>query len=336
MHVGERGAAGRNKPAPCLCARNSCNGNTQLLQIRDKRYSVATCCCTRAGACLHKLSVFATANFAYAFLLREAGTILRLSWLPFLLVTIIQYFAMRAQLDAIRSTLEGGDIQALLTVSPPWRSQILAAVAMILGIAIVAVALHRIILFGDRQPECFVYLAFGKIEALFALLPIVLILAMGLGFLGLSAIAVATSQVPIFFFLVWLCVWVASAVLIVRLALIFPVTVVEGRYDFGQAWALTRGNFWRILALWIVVFIPVLIIAGVLFAVIGFSTVASRVDVRDQTSMLIELMESLLFVQTIIGYVWLVIGSALGVAVLSYSYKALSGRQPDDFLTPRV
>jgi hypothetical protein len=38
-------------------------------------------------------------------------------------------------------------------------------------------------------------------------------------------------------------------------------------------------------------------------------------------------------VQTIFSFVWSIVGGALGVAVLSYSYKALRGLHPDDVWT---
>ena len=207
---------------------------------------------------MHKLPVFATAGLAYQFLLREAGTILRLSWFPLLIVTIIQYFAMRAQFAAMRSAFESGNVGALNMNFPMWQWQIANIVVALLGSAIVAVALHRVILLGDRKPGRFLYVAFGKVELLFALLPIILMvpiivvsfLAFGLGITLLPKSASWVAFVGLFL------MWVGAVFVFVRLALVLPLTVLEGRYNFSQSWSLTRGNFWRLVGLWLVVLIP--------------------------------------------------------------------------------
>ena len=285
--------------------------------------------------------MFATAGLAYRFLLHEAGTILRLSWFPILVVTIIQYFAARAQFAAMRSALEAGDIRALSGFSPTWHWQILGGLVAILGTAIVAVALHRVILFGDRRPSHYIHLAFGRIEMLFALLPVVVLLPIALLAFVVFGLTGAAAPTPggaawAIIFIGYLLLWAVFIFAAVRLAIIFPVTVIEGRYDFGQAWSLTRGNFWRIVGLWIVVFIPLLIVVAVMAFVITPPFPPASVSGKGGKNELIaifEQIESRLFVQTIFSFVWSIVGGALAVAVLSYSYKALRGLQPDDVWT---
>ena len=285
---------------------------------------------------MHKLPVFATAGLAYQFLLREAGTILRLSWFPLLIVTIIQYFAMRAQFAAMRSAFESGNIGALNMNFPMWQWQIANIVVALLGSAIVAVALHRVILLGDRKPGRFLYVAFGKVELLFALLPIILMvpiivvsfLAFGLGLTLLPKSASWVAFVGLFL------MWVGAVFVFVRLALVLPLAVLEGRYNFSQSWSLTRGNFWRLVGLWLVVLIPLLIILAIFSALTspfaGLGTAASTKSI----SAMFEQLDSFLLVQSIFGFVWAIVVGALGVAVLSYSYKALSGLSPDAVWTP--
>src|SRR5262245_57166124 len=124
---------------------------------------------------LYKVPVFETAGHAYRFLLNEAGTILRLSWFPLLVVTIVQYLAARAQFAAMRSAIETGGFKALSGLTT-WHWQLPSAIATFLGTAVVAVALHRVILFGQREPGRLIHLAFGKVELLFAALPVILLL----------------------------------------------------------------------------------------------------------------------------------------------------------------
>jgi hypothetical protein len=58
---------------------------------------------------------------------------------------------------------------------------------------------------------------------------------------------------------------------VVRLSfLIAPVAVADGRISLIRAWLLTKGNFWRIFAVLLSVFIPLLIVEfGYLYAMYG-------------------------------------------------------------------
>src|SRR5690349_427336 len=102
-----------------------------------------------------KLPIFDTIGEAYLFVGREFATIIGVSWLPLAITAIATYFA--------------DEYVALLGAK-------ILAVALS---AIVAVALHRLILFGDRAPRTWfgvpwLNLRFGKVEALFALPPFLL------------------------------------------------------------------------------------------------------------------------------------------------------------------
>ena len=101
-----------------------------------------------------KLPVIDTAIQTYVFVWRERGTIVRLSWFPLLLSGIAEFFA--SQTATVIAT------------------KLLAIAAW----AVIAAALHRVILFGDRQPRTFLNLRFGKVEALFALPPVLLFLTL--------------------------------------------------------------------------------------------------------------------------------------------------------------
>ena len=43
-----------------------------------------------------------------------------------------------------------------------------------------------------------------------------------------------------------------------------PVVVAEGAIALGRAWSLGSGNFWRVVALWLATFLPVVIVATIL------------------------------------------------------------------------
>jgi hypothetical protein len=275
---------------------------------------------------MHRLAILATVGQAYRFLFGELGTIIRLSWLPcaaFIAVLLVLLFANIA--PPAKNEAE----------ATPWTIVTLFAIATSI-ISIIAVALHRVILFGDRKEGRFGHFAFGRFEALFFVLLLLYGLLFGGGILGYivsyivnllpRSIVVGTSIAAIA-----VLIWVSF-----RLSLIFPITLVEGRYDFTQTWALTRGNFWRLLATWIVGIAPLSIIA-----LPGMVLVAALGETNETGSGPGEagLEYVLLFLKiiAIVPFLFYWIASfAIGVALLSYSYKALSGYAPEQLLQSKA
>lgn len=238
------------------------------------------------------LPVWATIDEVYTFAWHERLTIVRLSWCPLLLAAIAWFYAEHAA--------------ALFA-------------AKILGIAttaIVTVALHRVILFGDRQRKAFLNLHFGVVEALFAALPLAFFLATTvLVWLGVplewhvkggpALVGFVIIAVVVFFF--------------VRFCLIFPIAVVERRLDFAQAWALSHGNVCRMIAVWIAVTAPAYMVIGMwqwlLLTVLGLTPFAMTAEQFDGS-----LLEALA-----VTYPTSIILGALCVGILSHTYKALAG-----------
>ena len=284
---------------------------------------------------MHKLPVFATVGRAYSFLVNDFNTIVRLSWLPLLLVTVVQYLAARATYEEMVAALEARNLAA---ASGPRMWEAVSGIFGIVGTAIVAVALHRVILFGDRKDNQYYYLGFGRVELLFVLLPVVI----GVIFLAISYLTAGADEAP-FVLAVFVVLIFAFFYVMVRLSLIFPIVVVEGRYDFGQAWALTRGNFWRLFATWLVAVIPLLfgfMILASLFgglAGVGGMFEASQSDDPVGTALkaAVATAEAAFSLPMIVlGFAFSLVSGAVGVAVLSYSYKFLSGFAPDALLSP--
>jgi hypothetical protein len=283
---------------------------------------------------LLKLPVFATVSRAYSFLINDFSTILRLSWLPLLLTSIVQYFAAQATYDSVVAALEARDLAA---GSGPRLWEMVSGLVGIAGTAIVAVALHRVILFGDRKPGQKYYLAFGRTEALFVALPV----AISLFFVITSY--TFTAEQGAFLAALSLFLIFGFFYVMVRMSLIFPVVVVQGRYDFGHAWALSRGNFWRLFATWIVSVTPLFIvfffIATSLGGLRGVGAMFEALQSDDPTGAAlkaaVETAEAALSLPMImLGFVFSLVSGAVGVAILSYAYKYLSGKTPDALLPP--
>lgn len=252
-------------------------------------------------------------------MLRESETILRLSWFPLLVLSIIEYLANRAQLAAMRSAMGDAGAQSIAGLSAIWLWQIPVAVVTVIAISMAAVALYRVILFDERQPGRHINLAFGPTERRFTLLLTAMLLpgalwaVVSLGLVDAmepgTGIGITSTAL-----IVSLVLFLTLLVMMIRLGPVFAIAVVDNRYDFRQAWSLTRGNFWRLAAVLIVVAVPVVVMTNVVAILIG--------------------PESALLLQAIMGFIWSIVYAALGVAIASYSYKALRGRQPDEILVP--
>ena len=222
------------------------------------------------------LPVLATAGEAYRFMWREFPTIVRLSWATLVVVILVQTLIARAVFAEMGALLARGDVVAAAAVGrhPGWLG-LKSAIEMI-GTGMVAVAIHQLILFGARRDGQYVPFAFGRREALFALLGLafgavsvlfatVVISPIGRPTAGLAPFAAALA-------------FVVAMYLSVRLWPILPMIVVEPRLDVAGAWQLTRGRFWSLLALGLVGAIPL----GILVMVIDFDlAVVRQPDGRD-------------------------------------------------------
>lgn len=250
-----------------------------------------------------KLRVFDTFAAIFAFAWRERGAILRLSWFPLLLSSLAWHLATGA----------GELIAARLVAIAAW--------------AVVAAALHRLILFGDRAPGTWLNIRFGKVEALFAILPAAYLV---------PTVVLPALGVPTEFHLKGgpaMIMWVVMAVAIfflARFSLVFPIAVIERRVNFAQAFALSHANVWRMIGLWLVVTMPALLVAdawqSILLGLLKFTPAAMTEEQFDGS--LLELAA--------VTYPFSILLGALCVGILSFSYKAMAGFAPDAALTPKA
>src|SRR5258708_37076488 len=192
------------------------------------------------------LPVLRTVGAAYRFLVRDFTTLVRLAWFPLLVLAVVQYLAAEATLDAVAGG-PGGEDQPVAT---PY--DLVQWVVQIVVFAIVAVSLHRVILFGDRRPGQYIAFAFGRPEILFAVLQVLAFV--GYFVVGLAAaIALAghgltlTAPPPLASLLAFVVIAVALTFSLVRFAPLYPIAAAEKRLDFRQARQLTDVKFWRLL-----------------------------------------------------------------------------------------
>jgi hypothetical protein len=251
---------------------------------------------------VRKVPVFDTASAIFVFAWRERGAILRLSWFPLLLSSLAWHLA----------TDTGELIGARLVAIAAW--------------AVVAAALHRLILFGDRAPNAWLNIRFGKVEALFAILPALCVATpIALSALGIPTKLHLTGDPAV----VAMIVMAVVIFFLTRFSLVFPIAVIERRVNFAQAWALSHANVWRMIGLWLIVTMPALLVAdaweSILLGLLKFTPAAMTKEQFDGS--LLELAA--------VTYPMSIVLGALCVGILSFSYKALAGFARDAVLTPK-
>jgi hypothetical protein len=258
---------------------------------------------------MNKVAVMPTASLVWSFATERFGTILRLTWCSLSLVLLVQfvasYFIHGAVFDAKTGVILGYGFFI-------WSMALGFFTTVATTIAIVA--LHRLILFGDDKAGQYVYLSFGRTEFLFVALPIMAYIVMIILFVVTALITPFLSSL----------VTLGVSFLFLRMFLIFPIIVVEGRYDFEQAWELGRGNIWRFIGLGLVVFLPVLVV----MLIVGFFTGAFSFPDPENIGARPIFGPRMIF-DLAWQFVVSIISTSLGVGVLSYSYKAVKGLPPN-------
>lgn len=203
---------------------------------------------------------------AFWFMAVNLFTLFRLTWLPIALL-----LAAQVALGQALAILAGGTTAALLEASPFWEPAFwLSAVLQPIALSVVAVRVHRLVLFDDRRHGEYFSFAFGRTEASYVamvvllisgVLAILLTVSGGVALLrdalqgfgvpvtsgeeaGYWGYAFVTVLAASFFAVVWI---------VLRLSLWPVVVVANDGIAMLEAWRVTRGYAWSMFWLFFVV-----------------------------------------------------------------------------------
>lgn len=333
---------------------------------------------------MNKLPVFRTFGNALGFTIGNFFTIFRLTWLPFAAL-LATNFALGLYLQRMVVNKRLDPFSIFAHIDEFIFLQVVMLFLHALVIAAAAVAIHRVILFGDRKPGSYFNFAFGTTEFLYVLM----------GVLSTIFILVAVSAVfgPVIYFLAhgdfhsvyvqiqeWMrkppkpdfatmaplivgyfVFWIIAAYIGIGLAVWPPAIVATRRLSLGEAWRLTRGNAWSIFGLFFLTGLVIWVVAAGAGAAFYFSMhdkfeqveivksdtaapntgaetkeAAAAQDTEAETKEEAAAREALQRkmeqeMQPYAPLFWLsellisIISTGFGVALLSYSYKALKG-----------
>lgn len=271
-----------------------------------------------------KLPVISTIEGAYRFVYLNFTTIFRLAGLPILLASILTYIADRRTLaemiEAVRSAphMPAAQTMSVFDFAITFATNCLYAYA--------AVGLHRLALFHQISGIT----QFGGVEKRF----IGLTLAVALTLMAPSVVLVflmSSGQAPgAGFSAAVVAVMVLSgvaAVLSIRILPAYPHIVASGRLELGYAWMLSRGNWWRLVWMYVLAFLP-------LFAVTFAATPAVFFEPQYMSAnkfvVALTHTRDSLWLSAIILYLFTVPMTGLGVALLCNAYKTFLGLPQTD------
>ncbi|HXR95705.1 MAG TPA: hypothetical protein VN718_07500 [Rhizomicrobium sp.] len=203
-----------------------------------------------------KIPVLDTIRAAYRFTFTHLGAIIGLIWLPMILATVIGFFVLQRFFSALADAFASNNFAL---AGPAILGVISFLLVGLLLFAMMAVPVVQLAM-GSRKAGALAHFAFGMAEwrlfrsslgvvgFLFALLLIVsTVLGAALGPRNLGANLVS------------LAIFYAAAIFFgLRFGFLLPgVAVDETGPILPRSWILSNGNFWRILAVFLAVVLPV-------------------------------------------------------------------------------
>ena len=213
-----------------------------------------------------KIPVGATIAHAYRFAFGNFLALLSIVWLPWLIMAAGGFLLMR-QATAFSVAIATHDFSktgsTIGLLAPFYIVMVILIFMQILGVTEQAL--------GLRRGSPYYYLSLGKplwrlIAAFLLTVALILCAYVALIVLGVllgllvklahlsGASAAIAATVLVVSVIAGFCAYVYA---LVRLAfLLIPVIVAEQRIGLARSWQLGRGNFWRMLVIWLSIIVP--------------------------------------------------------------------------------
>ena len=307
---------------------------------------------------MNKLPIFSVLGRAIGFVAGNLLTIVRLSWFPLLLLFAASYFVEKYLMENISGLVSIGTPQdkvgalgdqAFNVLYITWGFLLIQLVIT----AMVAVALHRIILFGERKPGTLILFSFGKVETLYVLMFIfyivvifavfsiigftaALIVGTGSDLAGHIFNIVPNPRDPRSLYIViavGLIIFIPIIWFVARTYVLPPAIVATRRFALGDALGLTKGNVWRVIALNVLAVLFLVALGYAIVKVLPYDMVPPQwhldtyttglQPLGTETIRMMQLQQENWILYTAINYVAAILSGAFGVGLMSHSYRAL-------------
>ena len=294
---------------------------------------------------MQKIPVGETIAFAYRFLFARIGTIVGIAWLPAVLSSAASYLISTYAVTH-RAELEAGDPQAGVAY---FLVSFAGLLVTVFAASVVAVAITRQVL-GEGSSGVVLYFAAGRSEWRMFAANIRYLLAIG-ALVGLAALIamlafllagvpldgsepIQPSAAMILAGLISLFVFLYAFATILRVGFLLPPSIAaEEKGGLRRSYELTKGNFWRVLAIMLALALPLMLLvlggeAAVLRAALGPEF--ARMNPTEFLQRAGQAMEAKLLPWTIFTTVIFILGSGLIYSGAAFAYRAAAGqgRQP--------
>ncbi|HEY7976894.1 MAG TPA: hypothetical protein VID67_01775 [Rhizomicrobium sp.] len=234
---------------------------------------------------MSKIPVGETVAHAYGFATGQFLKILGIVWAPLVVSAAVGLMAMPGFLGNHTPLNDLDEIRRQSMRLSPFIFVFSLFIRAMIGVGVTELAL------GKRTGTTFVYFSVGApvwrlIGAWLLFLLVIILIYIGLlivtvavgvvGGIGVKSLTLATgANNTAIGLLVIACVVIFAGTLFYTMArltfLIPPVVVDEKQVDLARGWQLTRGSFWRIFAIGLAIFVPLIlfqiVIAGIFFGV---------------------------------------------------------------------
>ncbi|MCP4381868.1 MAG: hypothetical protein GY798_10745 [Hyphomicrobiales bacterium] len=272
---------------------------------------------------MRKVPVLEVIKYAYRFLFGEFGTIVRLTWFPLLVIAIVGY---AVGYQTIEAQVSSGDF-----AQPSLNQLILSLIGWVVsaaGYAMVAVALHRVILFNDRKHGTFLLFSFKRTEWLFVAFGLLAIVAIFVAVIFVAGFGLGTGVAeasPSFFGIIIVVLTLGGMYLYVRLWPLYPVMAVEKQLNFKRAFDLSRGNFWRLFGVSILGVLPLVVVILAIQSIVAspMTAIAQEAAQAGNVRAFGDALQSLNTLNSVAMYFFSIIGTGLSIPLICYAYKAL-------------
>lgn len=309
-----------------------------------------------------KIPVGQTIAQAYGFSFGKYLTLLGIVWLPMAAIAVVMYFFLLPFLQSSAELfqqliLHPRDPEVAAAFNQQFGRIWLFDIVIMLVFVMIKVGITKEVL-GLRTGPRFVYLAFGKDE-LYVLLNYIFVfvilyaaiiaVAIVVALIGVVIAIVFASAMPHFDpkassgLVVAMVVPLAGAIEcafiygMVRLTfLMVPVTVAEKRFGIGRSWTLTKGNFWRIFAIALAIWLPLIILEFLFIGLALASHVAAFIAASQKGPAAVAAefaalwkiyLDNLLYI-SLIGFALAPVLYGLIAAPAAFAYRALVPEKP--------
>lgn len=299
---------------------------------------------------MNKLPVGQTIAFGYAFLVTEFSTVLRICWIPSLLIVAVEYLGNRYTLYYAADAEGAGFALADFTV-------VFFVMAITLySSSVMAVGVTRAAMGLPLNAGNF-YFPLGRTEwrmlganvryilalivlfLLAAVASVVVLLLSGVDFSQPAEAQPASLGTLIASLISFLVVGYAM-VSAVRMGFFLPSVVVAEDAGLERAYGVAAGNVWRIVVVLIAIVVPFLLVGTIMQTAVGFSAFGGDVLSGDIEDMMANMEEAALtqpLLWAAYGFVYDialmgVLPSAAGFAYLKVTEG--KGKSPDETIPP--